>query len=88
MNIYEIVSPEEIVKLDVSQQEKIRLLFRVGMSRNEIRKFLGIDYQIVFRACNPKYSPKRWVNVLSTRLEEERKNKVSTPETEVPLFNK
>lgn len=86
MNILEIRESSEIVSLDISQQEKIRLLFRLGFTRSEIRDMLKVKYQIVYKATNPKFAPKRWVKVLSTLLERERNNKV-TDVTEVELID-
>lgn len=80
MNIFEIREIDEIVELDISQQEKIRLLFRLGCTRSEITKILGVKYQVVFKGTNPKYAPKRWINVLTTMLERERNNKVEDVE--------
>ena len=80
MNIFEITDVEKIVNLDISTQEKIRLLFRLGNSRSDIVKMLNVKYQIVFKACNPKYAPKRWVNVLTVRLSQERENKTQDVE--------
>lgn len=89
VNIFDIRNNDEIVNLDISTQEKIRLLFRVGNSRSEIVKLLGVKYQVVFKATNPKYSPKRWNKVLTTRLEEERSNKVEdVEEVELPTSSK
>lgn len=87
MNIFEIRSETEIISLDVSTQEKIRLLYRLGFTRSEISKMLKVKYQVVFKGTNPKYSPKRWVKVLTLRNEEE-KNKVSQDVEEVPLLKK
>jgi hypothetical protein len=75
VNIFDLRENEEIIDLDISTQEKIRLLFRVGNTRSEIVKLLGVKYQVVFKATNPKYAPKRWNRVLTQRLTEEKSNK-------------
>lgn len=80
MNIFEITDVDKIMDLDISTQEKIRLLFRLGNSRSDIVKLLGVKYQVVFKATNPKYSPKRWINVLTVRLDQERSNKTEDVE--------
>lgn len=84
MNIYQITDVNEVVKLNISTQEKIRLLFRLGMTRSEISKKLSVKYQIVFKACNPKYAPKQWVKVLTHRMSQE-KSKKTADIPEVPL---
>lgn len=75
-NLLEIRDPQTIVNLDISTQEKIRLLFRLGFTRSEIAKTLNVKYQVVFKGTNPKYSPEKWKNLLSTLLERERSSKV------------
>lgn len=80
------MSAEQLLKADVSQQERIRLLFRAGWSRSQVAKALGVRYQVVFRATNPKYAPKRWHKVLEHRLAEERAARAEAVAVEeVPL---
>jgi hypothetical protein len=70
-NVFEM-NTEQVLRADVSGQERIRLLFRLGHARSEIAKMLTVKYQIVFKATNPKYAPARWRKVLTVRLEQER----------------
>lgn len=84
-NLLNVTDVKIIINSDISTQEKIRLLFRLGYTRSEIAKTLGVKYQVVFKACNPKYAPKRWQRVLSTMLDRERSTKVEDIE-EVELF--
>jgi len=53
----------------LSQQEQIRRMF-LKSERKLIAKKLKIRYQIVFKACNPKYAPKTWQQRLTSRHEE------------------
>jgi hypothetical protein len=74
VNIFEIRDVKELIKLDISTQEKIRLIYRLGFKRNQIAKILNIKYQVVFKATNPKYAPLRWEKVLTHLLKVEREN--------------
>lgn len=71
-NLYTTRDTNVILKSDISTQEKIRLLFRLGFTRSQIVKMTGVKYQVIFKATNPKYAPKRWVKVLTLRLSQER----------------
>jgi hypothetical protein len=81
-NIYEM-NAEQLMKADISTQERIRLLFRLGFRRSAIAKMVGVKYQVVFKATNPKYAPVRWQNVLSKQLAKERATR-EQPVEEVP----
>lgn len=63
-------STPEAQEQKVSQQQTIRNLFLGGMTRGEVAKKLGIRYQIVFKATNPKYAPKDQRTALVVRHNE------------------
>lgn len=51
----------------ISQQEQIRRMFLRGKARKDIAKKLGIRYQIVFKATNPKYAPSKFKERLAAQ---------------------
>jgi len=64
------MATEQKTETKVSQQQLIRNMFLSGKTRGEIAKELGIRYQIVFKATNPKYAPKDQRVALVTRHNE------------------